>query len=389
MQGSTSDDRISVRAFSDLEVFATVGDVWNSIVRESGASPFLLAEFIVQFMRLQMLEGWHPLLLLLSVDGVPVGVAPLMTRKHFGVRTTGFLLFPYLSPDFALEDRYRGQCIEKIVQFAFQKLQSDLLELTLPAESPNGRLLKVQCELRNLHYKVQNLPANVQGHRLVPIYPSWDEPFIDSIGKPIFLSSQGHEFTKNINRMKRNLNRAGTWRIHYVDDLSKEPHEVERIHAVEKLSWKEELRRQRGEADESLHATVKGSIHASASEPNFKCSVCFLELNGQTIAYALSIRYGKLAYIAKTSFAEEYRNLSPGVFTVNESIRALCDQGQVIGIDFLTDLPFHKTWTTTLAMRVGVVVSRSRLYNVLTWLYRVFSRMQSEARKRLRIPSFP
>jgi hypothetical protein len=187
--------------------------------------------------------------------------------------------------------------------------------------------------------------------------------------------------------MKRNLSRAGTWRIHYVDDLGKEPHEVERIHAVEKLSWKQESRRQREETDEDLDVIIKGSIQASASEPSFKCSVCFLELNGQTIAYALTMKYGKLAYCAKTSFAEEYRKLSPGVFIVNESIRVLCDEGQVREMDLLTDLPFHKNWPSSVAMRVSVVVSRSRLYNVWSWMYRVFSRMQSDARKRLRIPS--
>jgi CelD/BcsL family acetyltransferase involved in cellulose biosynthesis len=359
---------VSTKVFSDVETLVSIKEVWNRIVRDCGPNPFLLTELLVQFMRLRVREGWHPLLLVLSVDRVPVGVAPLMTRKRFGMRITRFLLASYLSPDFALEDRYRGQCIEQIVQFVFQKLQSDLLELTLPAESPNGGLLKVQCESRNLHYEVRK---NARlGHRLVPIYPSWGA----------FLSSQRHDFRSaggelvylkhqssvDVNRMKRNLDRAGRWRIHYVDDLGKEPDEVRRIHAVEKLSWKEEWRRQRGVTDEDLHAIIEGSIHASASEPSFKCRVCFLELNGQAIAYALIMEYGKLAYSAKTSFAEEYRKLSPGVFIVNESIRALCDNGQVREMDFLTDLPFHKRWPSTMAMRVSVVVSRSRLYSVFS-----------------------
>jgi CelD/BcsL family acetyltransferase involved in cellulose biosynthesis len=368
VQSSTSDSSISIRAVSDPEMFATIGDEWNRVIRECGENPFMLAELLAQFMRLRLREGWHPLLLVLSVNEVPVGVAPLMTRKHFGLRFTRFLLAAYLSPDFALEDRYRKQCIEQIVQYVFQKLQSDLLDLTLPAESPNGELLKVQCESGNLHYQVRkNAPL---GHRLVPIYPSWDT----------FLSSQRHDFTSaggelvylkhqsslDINRMKRNLNRAGHWRIHYVDDLSKEPDQVQRIHAVEKLSWKQEWRRHRGMDDEDLDATIKGSIDASASEPNFKCRVCFLELNGQNIAYALVIEYRKLAYCTKTSFAEEYRKLSPGVFVVNESIHTLCDNGQVRAMDFLTDLPFHKRWPSTVAMRVSVVVSRSGLYVVFS-----------------------
>jgi CelD/BcsL family acetyltransferase involved in cellulose biosynthesis len=354
MQSSTSDARISVRAVSDPEMVAAFGDEWNRVVRECGANPFLLTELLVQFMRLRVREGWHPLLLVLSVDGVPVGVAPLMTQKRFGLRFTTFLLRGSFSPDFALEDRYRGQCIEQIVEFVFQKLQSDLLELTLPAESPNGGLLKAECESRKLNYQVQENG----GHRLVPIYPNWDA----------FLSSQRHDFRRHINGMKRKLDRAGTWRIHYVDDLGKAPDEVQRINAVEKLSWKQEWRRQRGVTDEDLQAIIKGSIQASASEPNFNCGVCFLELNGQTIAYALIMEYGKLAYLAKTSFAEEYRDLSPGAFIANESIRALCDQGRVGEMDFLTDLPFMKRWPSSRAMRVNVVVSRSRLCRAFRWM---------------------
>ena len=366
--GSTSDSRISIRAVSDPEMLAAIGEDWNRVVRECGANPFMLAELLVQFMRLRVREGWRPLLLVFSVDGVPVGVAPLMTRKRLGLRFTRFLLAPWVSPDFALEDRYRAQCIEQIVQFVFQKLESDLLELTLPAESPNGGLLKLECESRMLHYHIQKSYAF--GHRLVPIYHGWDA----------FLSSQRHDFRSasgelvylthqpavDINRMKRNLNRVGSWRIHYVDDLGKEPDQIQRIHDVEELSWKHEWRRQRGVADEDLHAIIEGSIHASSSERSFKCRVCFLELNGQTIAYALIVEYGKLAYCAKTSFAEEYRKLSPGVFIVNESIRALCDNGQVKVMDFLTDLPFHKRWPSTMAMRLSVVVSQSRFYAALS-----------------------
>jgi hypothetical protein len=259
-------------------------------------------------------------------------------------------------------------------------LQSDLLELTLPAESPNGGLLKAECESRTLHYEVQKRPpivntswdSHVVGHRLVPIYPSWKA----------FLSSQKHEFRSaggelvylkhqsavEIDRMKRNLSRAGTWRILYVDDLGKEPDEVQRIYAVEKASHKEEWRRKRGGEDEDLHAIIQGSIHASASEPSFNCIVCFLELNGQTIAYALTLKYGKVAYSAKTSFAEEYRRLAPGVFVVNESIHALCDQGQVREMDCLTDIPVWKRWPNTLAIRVSVVVSRSRVYMAFNWI---------------------
>jgi len=233
---------VSVRAISDPKEFIAIASDWNLIVRESGSNPFLLTELILEFMRLRTREGWSPLLLVLSAEGSLVGVAPLMTRMRFGLRFTSFLPAHWFSPDFVLRDQYGTQCIQQIVEFIFQKLKTDLLELTLPAESPNFRPLKLECETGTLYYETQKRSS--EGHRLLRLYPGWDA----------FLSSQRLEFRS-----------AG----------------------------------------------------------------------------------GQLVYL--------------NIFVVNESIRALCDQGEVREMDFLTDLPFHKKWPSTLGMRVGVTVSRSYL----------------------------
>jgi len=349
--------KISVRAISDPEGFSEVADAWNRIVREHGPNPFLLSGLLVRFVEMRANEGWRPLLLLLSVDGAPVGIAPLMTRKRYGLRFTTLLLASYFGPDFVLEDRYREECIEQILAFVFRNLHSSLLELTLPAESLNDAVLKTKCSSMMLHFSVQKSPPT--GHRLVRILPSWEQ----------FLSSTGHDFRWNIKRMRRNLSLAGTWRIDYVD-LGKEPNQIERIWAVERVSWKQEWRKLRGATDEDLHLILDGSLRMSPSEPNFRCGAWFLELNDQTIAYALVLEYGGTAYLTKTSFAEEFWKLSPGAFVVNESIHALCDSGRVSEMDFLTDLAAWKRWPGTTAAKIGVAICRLRVYALVARLLR-------------------
>jgi hypothetical protein len=350
---------ITTRVISDLDELVSIAGDLNHIVVECTANPFLLSELLGQFIRLRIREGWRPLLLSLSIDGVLVGVAPLMTRRRFGVRSTSFLLEERFSPDFVIRDQYRKECIQQIIEFAFREIHTNLLQLTLPAESPNRSILEAQCESTRMHFDTKANPQSF--HRIVPIPPSWDA----------FCSLQGRDFRRNIKRMKRNLSRAGTWQIDHIVDLCKEPNAVKRIYAVEKSSWKESWRRRWKTRDEDLNAVIEGSIRMSGRETNFRAGVFFLELNGRTIAYALTLECGKSAYATKTSFAEEYRELSPGTLVINELMHSLCELGQVKEMDCLTNLPAWKRWHGTTAMRMGVTIHRSCVFIVIAWLWRV------------------
>ena len=349
--------KISIQAISDPDALTKVGEAWNHVVREYEPNPFLLVGLLTRFMTMRSKEGWIPLMLLLSVEGIPVGVAPLMTRKHFGVRVARLLLEQWLSPNFALEDKHRKESLHEILEFVFREMHGNLVELALPSESPNCRLLMEECASRSLRYVVRD--RSRAGHRIVPLTQSWDT----------FRSRLGHDFRRNLKRMSRNMGRVGKCEIQFVD-LGKQPCEVEKIHAVESMSWKQEWMQLRGQADEDLKAVVAGSIDLSSTEAKFQVGACFLTLNGLTIAYELILQYQNTAYFTKTSFAEKYRKLSPGVFVINESIRSLCDGGQIRRVDFLTNLPAWNNWPGINASRTNLTITSSGLYLLIDWFMR-------------------
>jgi hypothetical protein len=106
---------------------------------------------------------------------------------------------------------------------------------------------------------------------------------------------------------------------------------------------------------------LRGSNRTAAREPGFKSWACFLELNGETLAYSLVLEYKAMAVLSKTSFDERFRGLYPGTHVLNESIRQLFDEGRVRTIDFVTDIPFHRRWSSTCLWRVRVTMCRGRV----------------------------
>ena len=99
--------------------------------------------------------------------------------------------------------------------------------------------------------------------------------------------------------------------------------------------------------------------------PDFKRSVWFLELNGQAIAYSLVIQYKGTAYMAKTSYNNQYRHFYPGIYINNVAIRDLFNSGRISMIDFMTNLPFMKTWTHRRLLRVRFLLWKGFLPNLL------------------------
>jgi hypothetical protein len=101
------------------------------------------------------------------------------------------------------------------------------------------------------------------------------------------------------------------------------------------------------------------SQHTAEIEPSFKWDVWFLELNNQAIAYSLFIKYKGVSYVAKTSYDKRYRRLYPGIYVTNAAICEFFNKRQIRKIDFLTDLPFHGTWTSLCSPRVRIMMARS------------------------------
>lgn len=334
--------RFLIRVISDVSGLLEIENVWNEFVKDRAESPFLLSGFTKEFIKVNIEEGWTPMLLVFSLDNVIIGIAPLAIKTKFGVRLAKFLLNPALFPDFVLDARYRTICIDKICDLLFRRMKCQLATLTLPQESASLESLRNQ---RNL--LVSETPA--MGHRVLPVRGTWAE----------FETFRGRNFRRKFKGIKRNLDRFGSWKISCAENGKEEFDVVKKIFDIEKMSWKEERRDHSGKKDIDLLMILGASQHMVEIEPSFKWDVWFLELDNQAIAYGLFIEYKGVSYCVKTSYDRRYKRLYPGIYVINAALCEFFNKHQIREIDFLTDLPFHETWTPLCSPRVKIVMARS------------------------------
>ncbi len=343
--------RVSIRVFSDSNSLNRIESEWNALIDKCSESPNLLSGFIRQYMEFDCLKGWYPLVLVLSVDDKIVGAIPLKTEKKFGFRLVKFLPRLGFSQDFISEKQYREILISHILDFLFKTLQCNLVSLTLPSESSSLPILEQECRAIRIQFGTK--PE--MGHRILPVEGTWEE----------FEALRGGNFRRKFKKIARNLDRAGSWKITCLEKGNEEL-VMKKMRDVESVSWKEEWRSQTGmKGDQDLLMAWNGSQYTTRTEPSFNWSFWFLDLNNQTLAYALVFQYKEVAFIVKTSYDERYKKFYPGIFVINAAIRELFGRRQVKKIDFVTDLPFMETWTSLSLPRIGVIMSRRNILQVI------------------------
>lgn len=342
----------SIRVISVPNELLKIEDNWNTLIKKCCRNPLCLSGFIKQFMQFNRSRGWTPLILVISTGDTIVGISPLTTKKILGVRFVKFLSGFRVSSSFIVDNQYQETCMAYTLYFLFRILRCQFVELTLPAESPILPILKQNCKTESIYFSAK--PAI--GHCIIPTRFTWDE----------FLKSKNHSFRSDLKRMQRNLDRVGSWRITCIENGDKELDAFEGILNVEKTSWKETWRTQMGtKMDEDLLIIWNGAQHAAKIEPDFKWRVWFLELSGQTLAYSLVLQYKDIAFIIKTSYNARYKRFYPGINVNNATIRELFNEGQVRNIDFITDLSFMRTWTSTCLPQVRVMMSQKGISSII------------------------
>ena len=338
-----------IRVIPDPSELPEIEGVWNILINKCSKNPIFLSGFIKQFMEFYRSKGWTPLVLVISADKTIVGIAPLMTKKRFGVRFVKFLSKSWFSPDFIIDEQYRENCIAHILDFLFKTLKCQFVDLTMPAESQNLQILKQKCKANRIYFCTKRGSWADMSHCIIPVGCTWDD----------FKRLRGRNFRRRFKKIERNLDRVGSWRIIRVENGDKGSDAIKKILDVERMSWKEAWRTRKGiEIDQDLLMIWKGSQYTARIEPDFKWRAWFLELNDQTLAYSLVLQYKETAFIIKTSYDERYKRFFPGIYVNNAAIRELFNKRQVRKIDWLTDLPFHRNWTSICLPRVRVMMSR-------------------------------
>jgi CelD/BcsL family acetyltransferase involved in cellulose biosynthesis len=304
-------------------------------------NPTVLSDFVREFMNSVRLKGWTPVLLVILADKTIVGIVPLMMRRKFGIRYAFFL--PFLT-SFVATDDYREICVSKTLDFLFRTLHCQFVRLVLSTASQYTAILRQECHEKKIHLsQVETL-----GQSILPIRSTWHE----------FAKSRGKKFLQDIRRTERKLGHVGRWRCLRVEEADRPPEVLEQMTRIDCASWKQFGRTRKGYAgDESIALFWNGSQCASRTVPNFKSYVWFLEVNDRKIAYALFFSYKDVTFAAKTSYELRYARLGPGIYLMNTAIREIFEEGQVNTIDFISDVPFTKTWTSLRMRRINFTMT--------------------------------
>lgn len=347
MSEANSNPKNTLQVISNATEFLKLEHDWNTLVNQSCTSPFLLSGFVKQLMDSTRSNEWKPLLLIFSMNGNVVGFVPLATKKKFGIRSAKFLHVFTHQPDFIVLDQHREIFIEHTLGFLFRDLNCKFVDFSMDANSPNLQIIERYCRNERINFSV----APEMGHNVIPVDVSWTD----------FESLRGRNFRKQFKKMKSNFDSAGSWKI-VCTKGNNSLEAIKKILAVERQSWKEEWRTQRDEnVDPNLKLVLEGAQHTAKVDPNFAWKVYFLELNEQALAYFLVFQYKETALLLKTSYDQRYKNLSPGSFLHYGVIRKIFEAESVKTIDFVTDLRYHRRWTSVCIPRVRAMLTDGTL----------------------------
>ena len=354
-----------IRSFDSIEQIGI--EEWNEIAGKS-ENPYYLYGFIEQFFKSAKKFGGKPLFLVCFDEQEIVGIAPILINSWKGIfRTANFLTGPDFDPDFVIKEEHREPFLHNVIDFLFKNVGCNLVDISLP--SKNLCVLKNASESLGAHHLI----SSIEGHSVLHVEETWAE----------FEKRRGRNFKKFFRSIERKMEQSGTWKVVFTSKQSSTAKICEDILEIEKLSWKQDYRTQRGvKQDEGLLQLLTGAFNSSL-ETGFRWQVAFLEVNGQNIAYSFWYEYKDTAFICKTSFNSSYKKYYPGVYINNAVVREIFNNPEIKQIDFMTALPFHARWEPKIIPRFRLIISKSHIPIVITkalqnryglLVYRVISR---------------
>ena len=342
-----SDHKVSIRVICDTQSIQQLAREWNALVGISCKNPFLLSDFVKEFIESNH-KTWTPLVLVISFKGLMIGIAPLVIKKKIGIRTVKFSN-PLWCSDFIINEQFREICVSNIVHFVFKTLNCKFAEFTLSCDSPNFEALLQQCNFCGINVKV----SPEMGRKILPISCKWSE----------FEAGLDKRFRKKMKKSEHKLDSAGSWKLVCASG-KEQPEAIKKLFEVEENCWKAKWRAQRGEHKDNDIMVVLQASQQMSEEPEFDWNIWYLELNGKTLSYMLTLEYDDVVFFVKTSFDEQYNSFQPGLVLHNALIREMFNTGRKKRIDFISDMKYLNAWTDKCVPRVKISLTNGLVSTV-------------------------
>lgn len=337
-----NEDSLSFQVISNPNEIISIKRDWNKLVDTSCNNPFLYCEFVKEFFKLKS-KFESPLILIIYNHDKLVGIAPLVSKTKFGIRSASFSN-PSWCSNFIIDKQFMDTIIPNIIDFLFKTLNYKYADFVLSHDSPECSLLIEHCKARRIHVKNEV----EMGRRIVPINCTYSE----------FLATQKKKDRKEMRRVERILFSSGSVNTVCVDGNSQPDVVIKKILDVEGKSWKAKYRARQGEDTDEILMIILRASQLLSKESSFRWKVWFLELDGKTIAYCIDLQCGEKAFLTKTSYDEHYKKLNPGIFLQNTIVREYFNNEKIKLIDFLSDLPFLKAWSNQCIPRTRIILTQ-------------------------------
>jgi hypothetical protein len=347
--------KVSARMITNPEELSEDENDLDVFLKEYSENPLMLLPFIRNAMNQNVSINQIPAIIIVRVDGEIVGLAPFILRRHLGMRYAEFLTQYWTSPNFVIKNNYEPITMKTVLQLVLKRLNSKFIILNLNSDSPNLRDLKRICVSNNIHFLEHSYQYMDDG--IILVNCSWDD----------YKKFRSRHFRKELRYIEKNMDKEGKWKLTVIENYNEFSEEAiyDKILAIEKLSWKEKHRQLLGETiDNSIIWFLKSSSSTNNNTIILGRKIWFLELNNQPVAYTMVLLYKGTAYIAKTSFVEEYRKLSLGKLVMYATIKDLFDKKEVQKIDFLTYLPIVEFWRANRLKRVRIRLGSRIMINL-------------------------
>lgn len=244
---------------------------------------------------------------------------------------------------FVFDREHRGVAVSVLTELLLDSSRFDVAKITVVADSEHEQILSEAVSAAACRAEVlfeQEIPY-------IELPDVWDD----------YLMSLSKKFRYNIRTSTKLLNERGTVAI----DVYEHPDDVEEllgcIRQIEMASWKEEAGTSltKNQSQWDFHERL---IHACARDRTLRCYV--LRVADEPIAHILGLVGGSVFFDLKESYAESYRDFSPGTVLKAWVFEKLAG-GSITHWDFVGPAEFHKLrWTkSTYRIRQYQIFGRS------------------------------
>ncbi len=327
---------MEVEIVQDLESLAAFAPDWNRLALEAPQSlPMLSYAWVASYLGHRLLPEDKWFCLMARENGRLVGVLPLVTRPEKMAGTSGRAVFtPHdwhtFSVDFLIIPGREEEVIS-LFTLTMERLVPDWLYLRLmriPDTSPT--LAYIRKSARNTAV-IKTCDGDGS---IVNVRGEFDD----------YLAGLSSNFRRNL---KKAVNRLGKLpRVEVVTVRGTEATEkhLQDFLNLEESGWK-------GRAGSAIKSSADlrpfyETLVRRLSEAGW-LEWAFLTTDGRPIAGKMNIRFGSTLVMGKIAYDEAFAGYSPSNLLILEVIKGAYAAKDIIRVDLLTDMPWHRNWNAT------------------------------------------